>query len=141
MRFAFLLLPWLELLTLIELGIQTSALTAIGYIAMTAIVGLGILQRQGRELFERLRTRQDGHIVGPQLLVDDMFLGLAGLLLVFPGMITDCIALLVIIGPVRRRLLRAIGGSQPEVLGPEQDAGGGATIEGDFRRLDDDETP
>ena len=140
MRFAFLLLPWLELLTLIELGIQTSALTAIGYLAFTAIVGLGILQRQGRELFERLRKRQDGHIFGPQLLVDDMFLGLAGLLLVFPGLITDCIALLVIIGPVRRHLLRALIG-QPGVPGPEQDAGGGATIEGDFRRLDDDETP
>jgi len=138
MRFVFLLLPWLELFTLIELGIRTSALTAIGYVLLTAAIGLGILRRQGRGMFERLRAGQDGRIVGPQLLIDDMSLGLAGLLLVFPGMITDFAALLVMIGPVRRRLRRTLSGPQPEVYAPERDAGGRATIEGDFRRLDDE---
>jgi len=137
-RFVFLLLPWLELFTLIELGIHTSALTAIGYVLVTAVIGLGILQRQGRGMFERLRQAQDGRIVGPQLLIDDMSLGLAGLLLIFPGVITDIAALLVMIGPVRRRLLRAFAGPQPEVYIPERDAGSHETIEGDYRRLDED---
>lgn len=138
MRFTFLLLPWLELFILIELGVQTGALTAIGYVLFTGLVGLWILQRQGRGIFERLREGQDGRIVGPQLLIDDMSLGLAGLLLLFPGVITDCMALLVIIGPLRRRLLRAFAGHLPEAYKPEQDKPGCATIEGDFRRLDDD---
>jgi len=138
MRFVFLLLPWLELFTLIELGIHTSALFAIGYVLLTAVIGLGILRRQGQGMFERLRAGQDGRIVGPQLLIDDMSMGLAGLLLVFPGMITDFAALLVMIGPVRRRLQRALGAPQPEIYTPERDVGGHATIEGDFRRLDDE---
>ena len=141
MRFAFLLLPWLEFFTLIELGVRTSALTAIGYAIITAVIGLGILQRQGRGMFERLREVQEGRIVGPQLLIDDMSLGLAGLLLVFPGLVSDCAALLVILGPVWHRLQRALAGQQPEVYKPEWEAGGHATIEGDFRRLDDDDKP
>lgn len=140
MRFLFLLLPWLELFTLIELGIRTSALTAIGYVLLTVVLGLAILQRQGRGMFERLRAGQDGRIVGPQLLLDDMSLGLAGLLLMFPGMISDAAALIVMIGPLRRRLLRAVQGPQPEVYVPERDAGGHETIEGDYRRLDDDKS-
>jgi UPF0716 protein FxsA len=138
MRIALLLLPWLELFTLIELGIQTSALTAMAYVIITIMLGLAILQRQGRGMFERLREGQDGRIVGPQLLIDDMSLGLAGLLLMFPGMITDVAAIMVMIGPLRRRLLRAVQGQQPEVFEPGRQTGEHETIEGDFRRLDDD---
>ena len=141
MRFVLLLLPWLELFTLIELGIQTSALTAIGYVLLTIVLGLAILQRQGQGMFERLRAGQDGRIVGPQLLIDDMSLGFAGLLLIFPGMISDFAALVVMIGPLRRRLLRFFQGEPPEVYVPERDTRRHETIEGDFRRLDDDKTP
>ena len=48
MRFAIMLLPWLELFTLIELGIKTSALTALMYVFTTLLLGLAIVQRQGR---------------------------------------------------------------------------------------------
>ena len=55
MRFLVFLLPWLELFTLIELGIETSALTALGYVLLTFVLGMAILQRQGWGMFERLR--------------------------------------------------------------------------------------
>ncbi len=141
MRFAIMLLPWLELFTLIELGIKTSVLTALAYVFATLLLGLAILQRQGRGLFEQLRQAQNGRIIGPQLLFDDMAMGFAGLLLVIPGMITDLIALIVMIAPLRRRLVRAVLGSQPEVYIPERDTGGHETIEGDFHHVDDEKMP
>jgi UPF0716 protein FxsA len=140
MRFAILLLPWLELFTLIELGIKTSVLTAMVYVFATLVLGLAILQRQGRGMFERLRQAQDGRIIGPQLLLDDMAMGFAGLLLIIPGMISDLVALIVVIGPLRRRLVRILWGQQPEVYASEQDISGHETIEGDFRRVDDDKS-
>ena len=115
MRFLIILLPWLELFTLIKLGIETSALTALGYVLFTFLVGLYIVRRQGRDLFEQLRQSQEGRILGPDLLVDDMAVGFAGLLLMIPGMITDFIALLVLIGPLRRRL--GTGLPRPERAG------------------------
>ena len=40
MRLFILLLPWLELFTLIQLGIETSALTAIAYVLGTLVLGV-----------------------------------------------------------------------------------------------------
>ena len=136
MRFLVMLLPWLELFTLLQLGIETSALTAIFYVLVTFVLGLAVLRRQGMGMFDRLRQAQDGSVIGPQLLVDDMAMGLAGLLLLFPGMISDFAAVLVMIGPLRRRLARALSGPEPEVYRPERDLQGEATIEGEFRRVD-----
>lgn len=138
MRFVIMLLPWLELLTLIELGIKTSAMTALAYVFGTLFIGLAILRRQGRGMFERLRQSQEGRIIGPELLLDDMAMGFAGLLLMIPGVITDLVALVVLVGPLRRRLAGALLGPQPEVYIPQRDTGSHETIEGVFRKVDDD---
>ena len=138
MRLFIVLLPWLELFTLIQLGIQTSALAALGYVLFTLLLGMAILQRQGQGMFERLRQSQEGRLVGPQLLLDDMALGLAGILLMIPGLISDFAALIVVIGPLRRRLASWLLGPQPEAYAPERDPAGNVTIEGQYRRVDDE---
>ena len=138
MRFVFMLLPWLELFTLIELGVKTSALTALAYVLVTVFLGLAILQRQGRGMVEQLRQGQEGRVIGPRLLLDDMAMGLAGLLLIIPGIITDFAALIVVIGPLRRRLSRWLLGPQPEPYIPERDTDEHEIIEGSYRRVDDD---
>ena len=138
MRFIIMLLPWLELFTLIQLGVETSALTALAYVFGTFFLGMVVLQRQGQGMFERLRQAQEGRVIGRDLLMDDMAMGLAGVLLMIPGMITDFFALIVVIGPLRRRLARALLGPQPEPYVPERDAGGHETIDGSYRRVDDD---
>jgi UPF0716 protein FxsA len=91
-------------------------------------------------MFERLRQAQEGRVMGRQLMLDDMAMGLAGLLLIIPGIITDISALLVMVGPLRRRLARLLFGPQPEEYAPERDEAGHVTIEGQFRRVDEDKT-
>lgn len=141
MRLFFLLLPWLELFTLIQLGIETSALTAVLYVFATLVLGLVVLRRQGRQMFERLQGVQQGRVLGVDLLMDDMAMGLAGLLLIFPGIISDVAALVVMIGPLRRRLARALGAPQPEPYAPGRDFDSEITIEGQFTRVDEDKNP
>jgi UPF0716 protein FxsA len=102
MRFVLALAPWLELFTLIQLGITTSALTALGYVFLTMVLGFMLIRRQGAGLFEHMRR---GEPVATRLLLDDMTLGLAGLLLMFPGLISDLFAVIVLIGPLRRRIV------------------------------------
>mgnify|MGYP003381108727 CR=1 FL=1 len=138
MRLFVLLLPWLELFTLIQLGVATSALTAIAYVFFTLILGMAILQRQGQGMFERLRQSQQGRLVGPELLLDDMALGLAGILLMIPGLLSDFAAVIVVIGPLRRRVASWIGGPKPEPYAPERDSGEQVTLEGQFHRVDDE---
>ncbi len=135
MRFLIALLPWLELLTLIQLGIETSALTALAYVFCTFVLGVAVLRHQGMEIFTRLRESQQGRIIGQQLLVDEMAVGLAGILLLIPGLISDFAAIVVLIGPLRRRIGRWLMGPQPEQYKPERDSSEHITIDGDFRRV------
>lgn len=138
MRFFIMLLPWLELFTLVQLGIETSAMTAVAYAVGTLVLGLLVLRRQGMNMFERLRQVQSGGVIGPELLADEMAMGLAGLLLMFPGMISDFAALIVVIGPLRRRIARVISGPQPEPYVPQRDAEPNVIIEGQFQRVDEE---
>ena len=137
MRLFILLLPWLELFTLIQLGIETSALTALGYVVLTFFAGLFVLRLQGMEMFNRLREAQSGSVIGPGMLMDDMAVGVAGLLLMFPGIISDIAAVIVLVGPLRRRLARWLAGPQPEPYVPQRDHSEITTIEGDFHRVDE----
>ncbi|MEP4147280.1 MAG: FxsA family protein [Halioglobus sp.] len=139
MRFFFMLLPWLELFTLIQLGIETSALTVIFYVLATLVLGVLVLRRQGMQMIERLQGVQQGKVLGSELLVDDMAMGLAGVLLMFPGMISDFAAIVVMIGPLRRRLAKAIGGQQPQAYAPQRDFESEVTIEGQYTRIDEED--
>lgn len=141
MRIILMLLPWLELLTLIELGVRTSALTAMAYVLFTVIVGMAILRRQGKAILDRLRQAQYGRAISPDWLLDDMAMGLVGLLLIVPGLITDFIAVLVLIGPLRRRLARALSGPNTEKYRREPSGAERHVIEGDFHRVDDKKVP
>ena len=137
MRLFFLLLPWLELFTLIQLGIETSALTALLYVLVTRVLGIAIIRHQGMSRFTRMQDLQAGRVLGQQLLLDGMAVGIAGLLLMVPGLISDFFAIIVLIGPLRRRLGRWLMGPQPEPYVPQRDVSSESPIEGDFRRLDD----
>lgn len=138
MRFFIFFLPWLELFTLIKLGVETSALTALGYVFLTFVLGLMLLRRQGQGLFEKLREAQDGRMVGTQWLVDDMAAGFAGLLLMVPGLITDALAVLVVIGPLRRGVMRSIRPVPPQAQKSTREGHQPEIIEGTFHRIDDD---
>lgn len=143
MNWLVLLFPWLELWTLIQLGIETTALTALAWVFGTVALGIGMIRRQGLNLIRQLQRDSESGLITPRFLGDDLAVVSSGLLFVVPGLITDFLALLVLIGPVRRALLRvgparfraeAHSTAQREADEPPQD---NVTIEGDYRRLDD----
>jgi UPF0716 protein FxsA len=143
MRWILILLPWLELWTLIELGSEIGGLATLLYVAATLMLGLTLLRRQGLSMLRQMQSEYGGRGLGPQLLLNDAALLGSGLLLMVPGLITDVLALLLMIGPLRRGLGRLLRGSasapesgseQPQ---RDQQAEHPQTLEGEFRRLDD----
>lgn len=141
MRWFILLLPWIELFTLIRLGVSIGALMTLLYVFATLILGLGLMRLQGIEVLSRLREAQLGWSVPPRALIDELALGLAGLLLAIPGLVTDVLALLVLVGPLLRRLGGSNRGSPPPGADPFRSPDRtrpGEPLEGEFRRLDDD---
>lgn len=152
MRWFLLCLPWIELFTLIWLSEQIGTLTAMAYIFITGFLGLSIVRLQGMEILARLRSAQ-GQVIVDQWLTAEFAVGLAGLLLLIPGLLTDTLALLVFIAVLRRRLgvRRAWfapprrGSARPGARRSTARRGATAsaqrpaqTLEGEFRRLADD---
>jgi len=109
MRILFLAYPWLELLSLIQLGINTSALIALGYVLLTVLAGMTLLRAVGATAVNRLREAQRSGLLQQHVFVDDLAVAVAALLLLIPGLLSDFFALVVLIGPLRRALGRALG--------------------------------
>lgn len=143
MRFLLLLYPWLELLSLIQLGIETSALTALAWVAAMIVLGSVLLRQVGLANLNRLREAQQGRVVPApqQLLLRDMAVTVAALLLIIPGLVSDVLAVVFVIGPLRRLLGRALGvrgvGDAGSPAPDNRGESGPVTLEGEYRRVDD----
>lgn len=138
MRWFFILLPWVELFTLIQLGGEIGGLATLFYVFLTFVLGLTVIRLQGMEILTKLQAGQNGQIVVGQMLGDELVVGFAGLLLLIPGLITDMLALIVLIGPLRRRLMGLFRVSSPAQPFENARDRGSATIDGEFRRIDDE---
>ena len=109
MRILLLAYPWLELLSLIQLGVHTSALIALGYVLLTVLAGMTLLRAVGATAVNRLREAQRSGLLQQHVFVDDLAVAVAALLLMIPGLLSDFFAVVVLIGPLRRALGRALG--------------------------------
>ena len=103
------LYPLMELWSLIELGAQTTAGTAVLWVLVAGIVGLGAIRFAGTQVLTRLQAAQREGALQQHLLAGDMALAFAGLLLMVPGLISDALAVLIMIPPVRRLLAKLLG--------------------------------
>ena len=139
----FVAIPAGELYLMIQVGSEIGALSTVILVLATAMVGGALVRMQGfamawrvREAMERGETPAEAMLEGPLLL-------LAGVLLLLPGFVTDVVGFLLLIPPLRQRLLLYWLESRSSVIppakdGPEGGAGSGPrVIEGEYKREDD----
>jgi len=144
------LYPLMELWSLIELGARTTAGTAVLWILVAGLAGVGAIRFAGTQVLTRLQAAQREGALQQHLLAGDMALAFAGLLLMVPGLISDVLAVLIMIPPVRRLLAKLMGlravstGAQftHSAYPPQADVHArsegddGVTLEGEFQELD-----
>ena len=106
MRLLLLFYPWLELLSLIQLGIETRAIVPLLWVLVMFMLGAALLKRVGTASVLRLREAQQSGVLQQSLFVDDLAVAVAALLLMIPGLLSDFFAIVVLIGPLRRLLAR-----------------------------------
>jgi UPF0716 protein FxsA len=147
----FIAVPVLELALLIEIGRSIGVWATVALVLATALAGALIISRQSLAVVRQaLEAASEGRPpVAPVL--DGLFLMLAGALLLTPGLITDAVALLLLVPPLRRavafwcvRRLVDSGRVHVEVHtgtagpdGPSRRGGAGPVIEGEFERVDE----
>ena len=129
MKWLLFLYPWLELWSLIELGTQTSATSAMLWVFGAGVLGIGLFRLAGRQTLEHLRQAQREGALSQQLLMGNVSRFVAGVLLIIPGLISDVLAVAVLIAPLRMLLAKLlVGGSINAQHNPYQGQGQGESF-------------
>ena len=106
---AVLLLPVMELAAFIAVAAEIGFLPALALIAAGSLAGILVLRHAGGSHISRVRVALgDGNFTALQADGSGSLLLMAGFLLLIPGFITDALALLVLVAPVRNVLGAAV---------------------------------
>ncbi|MGH9154168.1 MAG: FxsA family protein [Acidimicrobiales bacterium] len=97
----FLVVPFLELYVILQVGQAIGALNTIAVLIAVSVVGAWLVKREGLGVLRRARERVDRGAVPGRELVDGVLILFAGALLLTPGFLTDLVAVLLLLPPVR----------------------------------------
>ena len=98
---AFTIIPVVEIYLLIQIGTIFGALTSITLVIFTGFLGAYLARIQGLQtLFRIQKSLREGQMPSGELL-DALLIGIAGLVLLTPGFLTDAFGFLLLIPNTR----------------------------------------
>ena len=101
----FTVVPLLELYLLIQAGTYIGALPTVGIVIVTGIIGGLLARNQGLAVLRRVRQDfQEGRLPAGTFF-DGLLILIAGIVLVTPGLLTDCLGFLLLI-PWNRQVFK-----------------------------------
>lgn len=147
---AFIVIPIVEMVILIEVGGIIGALPTVGLVLLTAIIGAAMLRQQGAATLLRANQRMASGELPAQEMAEGILLAVGGALLLTPGFVTDAIGFACLIPFTRKWLTRyvvnrmvvtgqmSMGAEWTYSSGPRRDRYGNVIIEGEYERDPDD---
>jgi UPF0716 protein FxsA len=104
----FTLVPIIELALLVWMGGRIGFWPTVGLIAVTALIGTLLAQREGVAAWTRFQSRiAAGELPGKEL-TDGILILISGALLLTPGVLTDVVGLLGLLPPSRALIRRQL---------------------------------
>ena len=91
------------------MGTRTSAGATLLWVLVAGSGGVIAIRFAGMQVLGRLQKAQREGALHQHLVAGDMALAVAGLLLIVPGLISDALAVLVLIPQLRGALVRLVG--------------------------------
>lgn len=105
----FIGVPFAEIYVLLQVGDAIGVVNTLGLLILISVVGAWLAKREGLGVLRRMQRSVDSGRVPGTELVDGFLILLAGALMLTPGFLTDILAILLLLPPVRavvRRELR-----------------------------------
>src|SRR6478736_895120 len=97
----FIVLPILEILILVKIGMVTSFWVPVAIVIVTGVVGTALARREGWKVAERMREDVRTGQMPADSLIDGFLVLLAGILFVLPGVLTDIVGIVLLFPPSR----------------------------------------
>ena len=98
---AFTIIPVVEIYLLIEIGSAFGVFTSIALVVFTGFLGAYLARIQGlKTLFRIQESLREGRMPSAELL-DALLIGIAGLVLLTPGFLTDTVGFVLLIPSTR----------------------------------------
>jgi UPF0716 protein FxsA len=101
-----LLLPVVEIYILVAIGHATSFWVPFAIVIGSMILGTTVARREGLRVLERMREDMRARRMPADSIVDAFLILIAGLLLIFPGVLTDIVGIALLIRPLRSLMKR-----------------------------------
>ncbi|MDP1625981.1 FxsA family protein [Parvibaculum sp.] len=152
----FVAIPVIEIAIFIQVGGLIGVPATIAIVLGTALLGASLLRVQGLQTWRRAEEAMRRGEPPVAEMLDGVFLFVAALLMVTPGLFTDCIGVLLLIPPLRRAVGRAaaarlarnasfqfrasgMGVNMGSGSGPGRPPSGGPVIEGEAEEIGEDD--
>ncbi len=97
----FLLVPLAELYVIIQVGQAFGALNTIALLVLISAAGAWLVKREGMSVWRRFQNQVRSGAVPGREIADGVMILFAGALLMSPGFLTDLLAILLLLPPVR----------------------------------------
>lgn len=125
--------PLLEGAVLYRLG-QGHGGWVVAWLLFSAIAGIVLIKQARFSLVTRLASELSRGQFSLSAIIDSFRTVLAGLLLIFPGIISDVMALVLLLWPLREPAYQYAHARTERAVTPTREAARGGVIEGEFRR-------
>ena len=97
----FVVAPLVELAVIVQVSGALGVFNTIGLLIAVSILGAWLAKREGLSVLRRIQSALDQGRLPSREVVDGGLILLAGSLMIAPGFISDCLALLLLIPPTR----------------------------------------
>ena len=98
---ALVLLPVVEIAVMIQVGSWIGVWETVGLLLVVSLGGAWLAKHQGTDAWRRFRDDVGRGRVPTPALVDGALLFAAGVLFLIPGFVTDVVAVLLLVPPLR----------------------------------------
>src|SRR5262245_20348363 len=104
----FIVLPLVEIMILVKIGMVTSFWVPIAIVVVTGVVGTALARREGWKVMERMREDARRGEMPADSLMDAFLVLVAGVLFVLPGVLSDIVGIVLLFPPTRQMVKRGV---------------------------------
>ena len=105
----FILVPIVELILFLSIGVRIGLPATLGIILLTALIGAALTKSQGARALSSFREAMARGELPHREALDGLLILLAGAVLLTPGFLTDTVGFLLLFPPTRETIRNQLG--------------------------------